>query len=301
MINKYNLIYIRITFKIVIHIHLLHETLIIIRSNLVYDYAKFSFNYFINMFLLPLIYISFNYYNKFVIKQNINKYNLAFYTCFYGSSNNEAFMIPSLPSENYDCYYFSNNKNLLEKINETKWIGIFDDKLVTDNLVESCFYGKQVKVIPETFDILNKYDYTCFLDSKLPKVSEAFVENFIYTYFILQDYALLLREHVFIQGNIWNEFNVSMHQARYSIHKDQIKTYIDKQIKDGFSEKTPKHCQCGFLIRNMKHPEMKKLNNTWYSHIQECGIQDQISFFFVKQLFEKDILPFKEVPFIIDS
>jgi hypothetical protein len=29
-----------------------------------------------------------------------------------------------------------------------------------------------------------------------------------------------------------------------------------------------------------------------------CGIQDQISFFFVKQLFSDFILPFKEIPFV---
>jgi hypothetical protein len=42
---------------------------------------------------------------------------------------------------------------------------------------------------------------------------------------------------------------------------------------------------------------MIAINTTWYEHINECGIQDQISFFFIKQLFNNDIYPFFENPF----
>jgi hypothetical protein len=49
----------------------------------------------------------------------------------------------------------------------------------------------------------------------------------------------------------------------------------------------------------MKHEKIKEINNTWYQHIQECGIQDQISFFFVKQLFNDYIYPFTEIPFVV--
>jgi hypothetical protein len=49
------------------------------------------------------------------------------------------------------------------------------------------------------------------------------------------------------------------------------------------------------VIRNMKHKKINKINETWYQHIQECCIQDQISFFFV--LFNEDILSFTEYPF----
>ena len=73
---------------------------------------------------------------------------------------------------------------------------------------------------------------------------------------------------------------------------------IKNQVKNGLSEITEHHCACGFLIRNMKHTKTIEINNTWYQHIQECGIQDQISFFFVKQLFSDYILPFTENPFI---
>jgi hypothetical protein len=224
-------------------------------------------------------------------------FNLAFYTYFYGSNNNPAFNIPQLPSYKYKCFYFTNNKSILENLRNTSWIGIYDDKTITEDLIESCMIGKHIKTKPHEYVELYKYDYLCFLDSTLPKVNDAFVENFITIYFIKQNYALLLRQHVFLKDNVWNEYNESMKQNRYRLESDKYVKYINNQITNGLSENTKQHCQCGFLIRNMKHEKIKEINNTWYQHIQECGIQDQISFFFVKQLFNDYIHPFTEIPF----
>ena len=89
-----------------------------------------------------------------------------------------------------------------------------------------------------------------------------------------------------------------MKQPRYLLESEKYKNYIKNQVKNGLSEITEHHCACGFLIRNMKHEKINEINNTWYQHIQECGIQDQISFFFVKQLFYDYIYPFTENPFL---
>ena len=224
--------------------------------------------------------------------------DLAFYTCFYGSDNNESCLVPPVPSIKYNCYYYTNNNSIMEKIKNTKWIGVFDDKSIHGDLIESCMAGKHVKTSPHKYKELENYTYLCYLDSKISNINIEFVEDFINKYFIEQNYALLLREHYFIKGSVWNEYNESMKQHRYKINSDKYKTYINKQITNGLSEETTKHCACGFLIRNMKHDKINEINETWYEHIQECGIQDQISFYFVKQLFDNCIHPFKENPYL---
>lgn len=226
-------------------------------------------------------------------------FNLAFYTYFYGNNDNPAFKIPEVPSLKYKCYYYTNNLSIIEKLKNTKWIGIYDDKPIKDCLIESCMMGKHIKTMPQEYLQLKEYDYLCFLDSKLDKVNETFVERFIVKYFIEQNYALLLRKHPSIHNNnVWNEFNESMLQRRYQLESEKYKRYIKNQIKNGLSEITPLHCACGFMIRNMKHKKTIEINTIWYQHIQECGIQDQISFFFVKQFFTQYILPFTEIPFV---
>jgi hypothetical protein len=224
-------------------------------------------------------------------------FDLGFYTYFYGSDNNDAYRIPEIPSLKYNCYYYTNNKNLFEKLKNTKWIGIYVDLETTDDLIESCMAGKHLKTSPHKYIELQNFSYLCFLDTKLENVSEKFVEDFITKYFIEQNYALLLREHPFGYKDVWSEFYQSMEQKRYQLERDKYTNYINKQINNGLSKITEHHCACGFLIRNMKHEKINEINNKWYEDIQECGIQDQISFFFVKQLFMEYIHPFTEVPF----
>lgn len=224
--------------------------------------------------------------------------NLAFYTYFYGSNSNSAFTIPMLPSFKYNCYYYTNNISIIELLKNTNWIGIYVPIPINDDIIESCMVGKHIKTMPHDFNELKDYHYLCYLDSKLQHISERFVEIFIHKYFIEENYALLLRKHWFVNDNIWNEYNESMIQERYKLESEKYKKYINNQINNGLSETTDKHCACGFLIRNMKHDKIIDIGRTWYQHILECGMQDQISFFFVKQLFHEYILPFTENPFV---
>jgi hypothetical protein len=224
--------------------------------------------------------------------------DIVFYTYFYGSNNNPAFYIPDIQTLKYKCYYFTNNLDMLNNLKFTKWIPVYDDKPISDDLINSCMTGKDVKVLPHTYNELKDHDYVCYLDNKLHRLNITFIENHITTYFINNNYALLVRVHQFVHDNIWNEYNESMLQERYRIQSNTYKQYIYKQIENGLSETTPTHCTCNFLIRNMKHEQINNINNTWRTHIQECGIQDQISFFFVKQLFDKYIFPFTESQYI---
>ena len=234
-----------------------------------------------------------------IIKNNkegmYTKINLCFYTCFYGSENNIAFQIPPVPSNHYKCFYYTNNKVLLNKIKNTEWIGIYDDiKTIDDDIIDSCMKGKNVKVLTHKYKEINNFNYTCFYDSKYEFIDETVVENLIDTYFVKQNYALLLRKHPFITNSVFNELKESLKQQRYVTQSSQYTRYIEHQLNNNLSSTTDIHACCGFLIRNMKHPQINNINNTWFEHIQECGIQDQISFFFIKQLYKKYIFVFDD-------
>jgi len=249
--------------------------------------------------IITLVFLVLFYKSFQKVNYTLNKSDLAFYTCFYGSNDNVAFKIPPLPSTKFDCYYFTNNTDMIEKIKPYGWIPIYDKTApVTNDPVKSCMMGKKIKVLPDKNEILNKYKYTCFFDSKTPKVSEDFIQNMITKYFIDNNYALLLREHNWVKPNIWSEYNESMQQERYKKDSEHYKSYINEKLKNGFSETVPKHATCYLLIRNMEHSQISALNQSWYENIMECGIQDQISFFFVKQEYNKYIHVFNENPFV---
>jgi hypothetical protein len=221
--------------------------------------------------------------------------DLAFYTYFYGSNNNPAFCIPEVPSFKYKCYYFTNNVDMFNTLRTTtNWIPILDNKPIIEDPIESCMLGKEIKVLPHKHEALRNHSYLCYLDNKLNDINIDFVERYINNYFINKNYALLLRVHQFVHESVWDEFRESMLQERYRIQSDQYRQYIQKQVSHGLSETTTKHCTCNFLIRNMKHEKTNLINETWFEHIQECGIQDQISFFFVKQIYDAYIFPFTD-------
>jgi hypothetical protein len=64
---------------------------------------------------------------------------------------------------------------------------------------------------------------------------------------------------------------------------------LQKKINNGFSEKINVHFCGGWVLRKIK--KSIDFGEMWYSHIQECGIEDQISLQFIQQKYTQNILP----------
>lgn len=223
--------------------------------------------------------------------------SLAFYTVFIGNDDNPAMVIPNAPSLTYDCYYYTNNKTLFNKLLTTRWIPIYLNVNGADD-VESTMLSKDPKARPHKLPGLNRYEYTCYMDSKLGQewswgelvnfgnLSELKIEYLIFENFILKDKAMILRNHLYGQKSVYFEvWDAICSQERYKKQRHRIFAYVDKQLSNGLKDKTDNHYSTGFILRNMKHPDTTKIGETWFNHIQECGMECQISFFFIKQLF----------------
>ena len=232
--------------------------------------------------------------------------NLAYYTCFIGTDNNIAFVIPDIPSTQCDCYYFTNNHTMIQKLQNTKWKSVFVDFKSTDCVIENNMMAKHVKALPHEYEELRSYDYLVYIDSKVGKINEGFIHGAIECLFNSHNYAIAMREHWLCHNrkenekeNVWNEFALAVNnQARYKQQEAQYSDYITRQCKTGLSNLSNSHCMTGVILRNMKHPKMKQIDYTWYAHILDCGIECQISFFFVKQLFENVVYSFRDNPFL---
>jgi hypothetical protein len=100
--------------------------------------------------------------------------------------------------------------------------------------------SKDIKAMPQKYTELKKYDYLCYLDSKI-SVDETIVEKQIEDYFINQNYALVLKRHGWIKDNVWNEYNEAILQFRYQLESEKYINYIINQIRNGLSDKTNEH------------------------------------------------------------
>lgn len=214
---------------------------------------------------------------------------LAYYSGFCGNNTNIACRIPKVPSDIYDCYFYTNNLDIYEKLKDTKWIRKFLYMEPSDDLNISTFQCKQLKTCPHLYSDLTKYSNTLWLDSKLGLLNENIVLDIMSNNMLEND--MLLRKHPWHSPYIWYEVDASMKIELYKNISPQIHTYIYKQIDAGLKDFTPWHLACGLIIRKMNN-NTKLIGEKWYEHIIDCGIQDQISFFFIKQLFS-GIAPFE--------
>jgi hypothetical protein len=123
-------------------------------------------------------------------------------------------------------------------------------------------------------------------------VYEAKVEELITQLATNNSKIIVFSKHPYSDNfnSVWDEFNLAMDTAKYNAQKEQNIKYIESQINAGFSEKINIHFCGGWNLRkNCKKTE--EFGELWYSHILECGIEDQISLQFVQQKYIDYIIP----------
>jgi hypothetical protein len=213
---------------------------------------------------------------------------LAFYTCFIGDISNTSFIIPPLPSTKYDCYYLTNNNEMIGILLNTGWKIVFVDIPITYDYNQDCMNCKIIRACPHKFDALNKYDYLCWFDSKL-KVDCEKVEKLIEEMEILEK-LIVLSKHPYQFPDVWGEYYEAIKYPRYAFERDKYKTYIEEKIAERGTDKLNVHYCGGFSIRKINNPEVIKYNEEWFQNILKCGIEDQISLQFVHQNYTNLIL-----------
>ena len=220
------------------------------------------------------------------IRHTRSKY-LAYYTCFFGNDNSVANIIPDVPSLSYHCYFFSNNKKTLKRL-PNSWIPVFVDIPIKNTPGENAMDSKLLKVCPHRFPELRGYRYTLYFDSKLFIDEESVLKNIEKMEYT--NYLMLLNKHSFIKSSVWHEYSEAMTQERYRVDSEKYKEYIFKQQQRGLSVISDVHYETGAIIRKSS-PLTEEIGELWYNHIQATGCECQISFFFVKQIYDGYIGP----------
>jgi len=220
---------------------------------------------------------------------NLNGKKIAFYTLFFGNDANWANLIPHVPSEHHDCYYFTNNQQTYNKVTWSKWSYIFMDHIpIHNDDVKDAMSTKEMKACPHRFPILDQYDYTVYFDSKNFLDADKIIK-------LIEDLDhsnshMILPEHSCHFHNVWDEYNLCLKYPKYASQQTQYKAYLDKYLQLGFTEHINTHYTTHLIIRK-KSDTTREINETWFRHIQECGIECQISFSIVQQLYQDTIQP----------
>lgn len=204
--------------------------------------------------------------------------NLAIYSTYCGPTNNTTFCRRAHTV--YPSYFVSNNQEVLAIAASNGWNPIYNPaQPITANPIESALQSKVAKTLPHMFEELNKYDYLFYIDDKYT-ISEGLVSDLVLD-LNNRNAAIAMKQHRFLSPNVLIEFAESLKQDRYYLQREQMAAFIAARAAQGDSLTSPAHYETGCILRNMRHPDITDIDNMWFKYIMECGIECQISFFFV--------------------
>jgi hypothetical protein len=212
---------------------------------------------------------------------------LALYTCFFGTSNNWANVIAE-PVPGIDCYYITNNPDTYARLASTAWKRIWSDALLVSDIGESARQSKRVRCLPHEIPELRSYEYLVWMDSKL-RITESSALLSAVQDLRNSSAVWAFTRHPLSYTSVWGEYHEAIQHEKYAVEKDRYHAYIESRLKAGYKESVPQRVCCGFSIRKQGR-RVDEIGSEWFNEIQECGIEDQISFQFVHQDHEEDIL-----------
>ena len=146
---------------------------------------------------------------------------------------------------------------------------------------------KELRCCPERFPELQSYDYLCWIDSKMVFTSWDMFEE-MWKALQTSDRVVAATAHPTPYTDVWGEYHAAIRHAKYAREKESYHRYIEDQLAQGRDLHTPQRICCGFRLMKMTE-RRKELGETWLRHIRQCGIEDQISWQFVHQLYEDAI------------
>jgi hypothetical protein len=217
------------------------------------------------------------------------KPNLAIYSTYCGTTKNLTFCARRYVD--YPAYFITNNPEVLSIAEENGWIPLLIDGMVpSDDPIISATQAKFAKALPHRFEALNEYDFLFYTDDKY-KLAENMLPGLAASMRANKS-PIAMKLHPWLKPNVLLEFTESLGQKRYFDQRMMMIDYITSQIEVGLKAQSQHHFTTNCILRDMRHPEIANINETWYRHIQACGIECQVSFFFVAQMFKNvSILP----------
>lgn len=211
--------------------------------------------------------------------------NLCGYTTYCGPSKNLS-LKTDVRDEDFDFFIVSNNEDVLRKMEHLGWNPIFINTPVVPDILVSSTQAKIAKSIPHIFSEINSYNSSYYFDDKLSHIAP-YIGNFL-NKVKSKDKALYVPAWP-DKGNILDVICISMKQRRYLSQYQKISKFIIKMNNMGYSLEDIRLFGTNNIFRNQTNNLTKSINEEWYSYINECGIQCQVSFDMLAQKYNYEI------------
>ena len=215
---------------------------------------------------------------------------LAYYTSYLGPDTGWTNIVPPLFSRRHDCYYFTNNEKTFHKATAEGWIAVFFNMPTSPNYLDNAMNTKELKLCPHRFVQLQDYEYTCWIDSTLIAYDEKI--DTLVEEMDTQKILLCLTRHPADFRSVWHEYSATAELVKHQSALSSYKAYIQSRLDRGLRAETDCfHCT-GFLLRR-NVGEVHAVCDTWLKEVAECGVNCQICFHFVRQMYDGAVIGLK--------
>jgi hypothetical protein len=216
------------------------------------------------------------------IRQYTRCRQLAYYSGFFGSEDHLVARIPALPSRYYDCYFFTNNRPIYDRLRNTGWYRVFvpDVPIKNDDFLDA-MDGRALQACPHRYPVLNRYQSTCWLATTVA-INEDRVFAMVQQ-LLVSSMMFMLPMHPTVQHMIMQQYEETVKKPAYAPQSTQYLTYIQGQLQTGKSNVVPTHYTTDMILRK-NDASTQAVNDTWWQQTQACGGSDpRISLFFTQQ------------------
>ena len=223
---------------------------------------------------------------------------VAVYCVYTGASGKPSSALPKVPDNpRFDYYFFTNNKVLFEEARvHPVWTPMWlEEETPDDNSANMAC--KFLKAMPHKEPILNSYDYTVYLDTKINfgehhwgiTITEEYIRDVLY-----ETDKMRLFHHTEPRASVVDELNDALYQQRYANEEDRIRAYMAQKKTEGYREDCEEFLITGYIFRKMRDRDVEKIGEEWYEEIQKCGLECQISFHYIFQKYKEFIKAIKQ-------
>ena len=216
---------------------------------------------------------------------------IAYYTAYFGPDSGWTNIVPPLFSRRHDCYYFTNNEKTLHKAADQGWIPVFLPSVPdSSEYLVNAMNSKELKLCPHRFTQLRDYEYTCWIDSTLIAFDEKI--DTIVQMMDNEEILMCLTRHPNDWRSVWDEFNATSQLVKQQSSLASYKSYIQRRLDQGYKADTECfHCTGFLLRRNVEKVHL--LCDLWLREVGECGVNCQICFHFVRQMYDGTVIGLK--------
>jgi len=221
----------------------------------------------------------------------------AIYCVYTGPFGTPSAVLPKIPDNPFfDYYFFTNNKVLFEEARvHPFWTPVWIDEETPDDYSAN-MACKSLKAMPHREPILNSYDYTVYLDTKINfgehhwgiTITEEYIRDVLY-----ETDKMRLFHHTEPRTSVLDELDEALYQERYANEEDRIRAYMAQKKIEGYRKDCEEFLLTGYIFRKMRDRDVERVGDEWYEEIQKCGLECQISFHYMFQKFKEFIKPIK--------